>query len=163
MLLELGGSVTSELAGGTAHMPVFRAEAILGDLCAEAEGGSMKGAEQDAASAVLQKAGYDGTAQATQHLRLGLITELNTNVSKKKDATAARQMKINPKGMLLELGGSVTSELAGGTAHMPVFRAEAILGDLCAEAESGSMKGAERDAASAVLQKTGLVAQPSSQ
>jgi len=77
--------------------------------------------------------------------------------------SAITEVPTHPKGMLLELGGSVTSELAGGTAHMPVFRAEAILGDLYAEAESGSMKGAERDAASAVLQKTGLVAQPSSQ
>lgn len=163
MLIELGGSLSSDLAGGSAHMPVYRAEATLGDLYAEAQGGSKKGAERDAATTVLQKTGIDCAAQLTQRQRLDLIDKLNVDKSNKMAATAARQMETNPKGVLLSLGGFVTSEPAGGPAHMPVYRAEANLGDLCAEVEGSSVKGAERAAAMAVLQKTGLLAQPSTQ
>lgn len=57
----------------------------------------------------------------------------------------------NAKGALLERGGTVTSERAGGPPHMPVFAATATLDDMKARATAGSKREAERLAAAKLL------------
>jgi hypothetical protein len=46
-----------------------------------------------------------------------------------RGASAVSVDEPNPKGALLELGGSVSSERTGGTDHEPVFRATAELAE----------------------------------
>ena len=66
-------------------------------------------------------------------------------VNKEHPQPTARM--ANPKGRLLEMGGSVSSECAGGPPHRPVFLAIATLGDILVEATGGSKKTSEVGAA----------------
>lgn len=69
-------------------------------------------------------------------------------------------IESNPKGRLLELGGSVACERVTGVMDTPIFRAEATLNDCTASALGGSRKGAERDATRDALAQAGFGAVP---
>ena len=72
------------------------------------------------------------------------------------DATSGSSVPHNnPKGRLLELGGSITCEQISGPSHAPLFESNATLGELTLTMQATTKKVAERDAASALLAEAG--------
>ena len=57
----------------------------------------------------------------------------------------------NSKGLLLNLGGKVSSYRDGGNDHSPLFRAKAEFGGIVTKGEGKSKKKAEQDAAGKLL------------
>ena len=66
-------------------------------------------------------------------------------------------LETNPKGKLLELGGTVTSSSIGGPDHQLVFEAKVCLDGFSATSKGSSKKRAEQDAAVLVLNAAGLL------
>eukprot|EP00316_Scyphosphaera_apsteinii_P016066 CAMPEP_0119315952 /NCGR_PEP_ID=MMETSP1333-20130426/37882_1 /TAXON_ID=418940 /ORGANISM="Scyphosphaera apsteinii, Strain RCC1455" /LENGTH=381 /DNA_ID=CAMNT_0007321459 /DNA_START=160 /DNA_END=1306 /DNA_ORIENTATION=- len=71
--------------------------------------------------------------------------------------SVAHVIEANPKGRLLELGGTVSGEYFGGPDHAPIFLAVAALHGQQASAQGTTKKGAEQDAAAALLAQLGLL------
>ncbi|EOD30764.1 hypothetical protein EMIHUDRAFT_232352 [Emiliania huxleyi CCMP1516] len=110
--------------------------------------------------ACVERVHHSGGADAIEELArylLATATDTDADASEGEGGEARARREANPKGRLLELGGSVgPAEQVGGASHSPLFRAAASLGERRLTAEGGSKKAAEKAAAAALLASAGV-------
>ena len=101
---------------------------------------------------VHQSGDHDAVAEMAAFL-LEDVTETSTD---NEAAQLTTKFVNDPKGKLLNLGGSVTSERTAGPCERPIFSACATYSDLTAQGAGNTKKAAEQQAAAEVLRISGV-------